>query len=111
MAEPGEAMSAIGWAQDTPLDVVQTTALIVMTCVLIYAVWRIGRVIDGSINGLRDPLLVVVKDNAEIRRQLHLIWRRIEALEERLAAAEVAKRVEALEDRLAAVERRSQNNE
>jgi hypothetical protein len=107
-------LSEIGWAQDTQLDFVQTVALIVITGLLAYAIWRIGRAIDGSINGLRDPLLVVVKDNADIRRQLSLIWRRIEALEERLAAAEATKtgkQVEALEDRLAIVERRSQQNE
>ena len=58
-------MLGIGWEQSTQLDFIQTVALVVMTGVLIYAVWRIGRTIDGSVNGLRDPLLVVVKDNAE----------------------------------------------
>jgi hypothetical protein len=91
-----------GW-QDSPLDVVQSVALIVMTGVLAYAVWRIGRTIDESINGLRDPMLVVVKDNAEIRRLLAVMWKRIEAAEDHAAIA--LKRIETLEARLAAAER------
>jgi hypothetical protein len=100
-------MSGIGWGQDTPLDVVQTVALIVMTCVLIYAVWKIGRAMDDAMKGLRDPLLVVVRDNAEVRRLLAVQWKRIEALEDRAAAAEATKeRLETLEERIGAVERR-----
>jgi hypothetical protein len=102
-------MSELGWAQDSRLDFVQTVALIVMTGVLIYAVWKIGRVMDGVMKGVRDPLLVVVKDNEQNRRQIGTIWRRIEAVEERLAAAEstkALKRIESLEERIGAVERR-----
>lgn len=84
-------MSGIGWAQDSRLDFTQTLALIVMTGVLIYAVWKIGRAMDGAMKGLRDPLLVVVRDNAAIRKQLAAMWKRIEALEDRLAAAEAKK--------------------
>ena len=103
-------MSGIGWGQDTPLDLVQTVALIVMTCVLIYAVWKIGRAMDGAMKGLRDPLLVVVRDNAEVRRQLAIQWKRIEALEDRAAAAEATKaRLEALEERIGAIERRAEH--
>jgi hypothetical protein len=102
-------MSELGWAQDSRLDFVQTVALIVMTCVLIYAVWKIGRAMEGVIAGVREPLLVVIKENQETRRQLGTIWRRIEGVEERVAAAEATKalrRLEALEERIAAAERR-----
>ena len=102
-------MAELGWAQDSRLDFVQTVALIVMTCVLIYAVWKIGRAMDGAMKGLRDPLLVVVRDNAEVRRLLAVQWKRIEALEDRAAAAEATKaRLELLEERIGAVERRAE---
>ena len=102
-------MSRVGWTQDSGLDFVQTIALIVMTGVLIYAVWKIGRALDGVMKGLRDPLLVVVRDNAEIRRLLAVQWKRIEALEDRAAAAEATKaQIEALEERIAGAERRAE---
>jgi hypothetical protein len=97
------------WSPDTPLDLVQTVALMAMTGALIYAVWKIGRTMEGVVAGLREPLLVVVKDNEQNRRQIGTIWRRIEAVEDRIAAAvgtKALKRLEALEERIAAAERR-----
>lgn len=104
-------MFGLGWGEDTPLDLVQTVALMIMTGALIYAVWKVGRTMEGVVAGVREPLLVVIKENQETRRQLGIIWRRIEGVEERLAAAEATKalrRLEALEERIGAVERRAE---
>ncbi|MGC2080722.1 MAG: hypothetical protein WA728_32855 [Xanthobacteraceae bacterium] len=78
----------MNWAGDSPLDAVQSLAMIVMCGVLIYAVHMIGSLVRGAVEDLRNPLLVVVRDNVEIRRQLVAAWKRIEALEDRAAAAE-----------------------
>jgi hypothetical protein len=92
------------WSNDTPLDFVQGIALIVMTAAWIYAIRMVGKAIDGSVKGLRDPLLVVLKDHEQTQRQLTAIWRRLEAIEDRIDAAEATKghlkRIEALEERM-----------
>jgi hypothetical protein len=65
------------------VDAVQSVFLAIMAGVLIWAVRKIGNAIAEAITGLRDPLLVVVKDNEEIHRLLAVMWKRIEAIEER----------------------------
>ena len=74
------------------IDGVQTVFLILMAGTLIYAVWKIGNALEGVMNGLRDPLLVVVRDNEEIHRQLAAVWVHVEAIEDRERAAEEAKK-------------------
>jgi len=66
---------------DSFLDAVQTVALFVMSGVLIYAVAMVQRAIKGVV-------LVLVRDNEQIRRQLAAMWKRQEELEARIAAAE-----------------------
>jgi hypothetical protein len=74
----------MGWGQDTPLDFVQTVALLVMTGVLIYAVAMVGRAIKSAV-------LVVIADNERLHKQMTAAWKKIAALEERLAAIEAKK--------------------
>jgi cell division protein FtsB len=77
----GEAMNGGAFGPDSFLDVVQTTALIIMTSVLIYAVAMVQRAIKGVV-------LVLVRDNEQIRKQLAAMSKRQEELEARIAAAE-----------------------
>jgi uncharacterized coiled-coil protein SlyX len=92
------------WSADTPLDFVQTVALMFMCAALIYAIRMVGKAIDGTVKGLRDPLLVVLKDHEQTQRQLTAIWKRLEALEDRMASSSAAKwkRLETLEERMGA---------
>jgi hypothetical protein len=64
--------------------IVQTLGIILVASVLIYAVSKVGRAIEGVVKGLREPLLLVVKDNDRLNRELSAAWKRIEALEDRV---------------------------
>jgi hypothetical protein len=74
-------MLGLGWAQDSPLDFVQTVALIAMTAVLIYAVAMLRRAIKAAV-------VVLTRDNERMHKQMAAACRRIEALEAEKSAAE-----------------------
>jgi hypothetical protein len=65
------------------IDAVQCVFLAIMAGVLIWAVRKIGNAIAEAITGVRDPMLVVVKDVEEIHRLMAVMWKRIEAIEGR----------------------------
>jgi hypothetical protein len=77
-------MFGLGWREDSPLDFVQTVGLIVITGVLIYAVAMLRRAIKAA-------LVVLMRDNERMNKQVSAACERIEALEARVAAAEAEK--------------------